>query len=55
MFYEESVIDGVLHFKTTPDGEWRPINAATLTGMLISCREACKAMATASGGTVDGK
>jgi hypothetical protein len=54
MFYEESVIDGVLHFKTTPEGEWRPITAATLTAMFISCRDACKAMATVSGGADGG-
>ncbi len=23
MYYEESIIDGVLHWRGTPDGEWR--------------------------------
>jgi len=26
MYYEEKMIDGVLHCRTTPDGEWRPAN-----------------------------
>ena len=24
MYYDEKMIDGVLHCRTTPDGEWRP-------------------------------
>lgn len=23
MYYEESVIDGVLHYRTTPNGKWK--------------------------------
>lgn len=28
MFYEEKLIDGVLHFRGTPDGEWQPMTLA---------------------------
>jgi|GEM_PF-2972206 len=26
MYYAERWIDGLLHYKTTPDGEWRPFS-----------------------------
>lgn len=34
MFYEEKVIDGVLHYRTSPDGDWRAKTAEQLTEML---------------------
>ena len=27
MFYEESMINGILHFRGTPTGEWRPVTS----------------------------
>ena len=38
MYYEEAVIDGVLHFRTTPDGEWISKTAAQLTEALMEAR-----------------
>lgn len=38
MYYEEAVIDGVLHYRTTPDGKWTPKTAAQLTELLIESR-----------------
>lgn len=26
MYYAEKMIDGVLHYRNTPDGEWRTVN-----------------------------
>ena len=37
MFYEEKVIDGTLHCRSTPGGEWRPAtsaHAATVNALL---------------------
>lgn len=31
MYYEESIIDGVLHIRSTPDGEWRKLSAEAIT------------------------
>lgn len=31
MFKEEEIIDGVLCWRSTPDGEWKPYTAAELT------------------------
>ena len=28
MYYEEKIINGVLHCRSTPDGEWRPATSA---------------------------
>ena len=38
MYYEEAVIDGVLHYRTTPDEKWTPKTAAQLTELLIEAR-----------------
>jgi hypothetical protein len=35
VYYEERVIDGVLHWRNTPDGEWTAYTAAQLTDRLI--------------------
>lgn len=34
MYYEERIIDGVLHFRFEPLAEFRPFTAAELTAML---------------------
>lgn len=31
MYHEESIIDGVLHIRSTPDGEWRKLSAEAIT------------------------
>lgn len=31
MYYEESIIDGVLHIRSTPNGEWRKLSAEAIT------------------------
>lgn len=38
MYYEEKVIDGVLHTRCTPNGEWTPCTAEQLTSMLMKAR-----------------
>ena len=30
MYHEETIIDGVLHWRGTPDGEWSPVSVASL-------------------------
>jgi hypothetical protein len=36
MYHEEKVIDGVLHFRTSPNGEWEPHTAVTLTRRVVA-------------------
>lgn len=38
MFYEETVIDGVLHWRGTPTGEWIAKTAQQLTEILLEAR-----------------
>ena len=38
MYYEEKIIDGVLHSRGTPDGKWEPVSVAVLTSMLLAAR-----------------
>ena len=39
MYYEESVIDGMLCHRGTPDGEWIPFTAEQLTAMYQANKE----------------
>ena len=39
MFLEEKVIDGVLHYRTTPSEEFQPYNLKQLTHRLVKLRE----------------
>ncbi len=39
MYYEESVIDGVLHWRGTPDGAFEPRTAKELTQLLLDLRK----------------
>lgn len=39
MYYEEKVIKGVLHFRTSPHGFWEPIPPERLTEMLVEARK----------------
>ena len=36
MYYEESVVDGVLHYKLSPESRWIPCSALLLTNRYIS-------------------
>lgn len=36
MYYEECIIDGILHYKTTPRGSWMPFSATLLTNKYVS-------------------
>ena len=38
MWYEEKVINGVLHYRGTPGGEWTPMTKEMLTGMILQLR-----------------
>lgn len=38
MFYEEKIIDGVLHWRVTPDGEWIQFTVQELTRLLVEAR-----------------
>jgi len=50
MYYEEKVIDGVLHFRTRPDGDFKPLTDKELTNRLVSAekdlREICAMLST---------
>ena len=35
MYYAETIINGVLHCRTTPNGEWRPLTPEQLTAKLV--------------------
>ena len=41
MYYEEKIIDGRLHFRTTPDGEWRILSTtkAVIVNLLMEFSE----------------
>lgn len=36
MYYVEKVINGVLHYKTTPNCKWKPISVEELTRRLVA-------------------
>lgn len=36
MDYDESVIDGILHYRTTPDGKWKSFSLVSMTDKYIS-------------------
>lgn len=31
MYYEERIIDGIVHCRSTPDGKWEPLSQHALT------------------------
>jgi len=39
MFYEEQVINGVLCWRGTPNGEWTPKTPEQLTKLLVDARD----------------
>jgi len=34
MYYKEKIINGILHYKTTPEGEWKEVSKETLSKRL---------------------
>lgn len=42
MYYEEKVIDGLLHYRMTPTGKFTPMTARNLTNALLAAREEIK-------------
>ena len=46
MYYEERVINGVLHFRTQPNGEWRQMSPEQLTAKLLVAQGNEKAIRT---------
>lgn len=38
MYYDEKMIDGILHWRGTPNGEWRPLTVEMLTRKLTESR-----------------
>ena len=38
MYYEERIIDGILHSRSTPDGAFEPISQRMLTMLLTAAR-----------------
>jgi len=47
MYYEEKLIDGILHWRGTPDGEWQIIPAEKL-GERVIAAEAFRAAVAAA-------
>lgn len=39
MYYQEKVINGILHFKLSPDGEWKPLSVEQLTHTIVMQRQ----------------
>jgi hypothetical protein len=35
MYYEEKLINGLLHWRGTPDGEWVPVSAERLSSRVV--------------------
>lgn len=48
LYYGEKLINGVLHWRETLDGEWKPMSPEKLTDLVIQLRKALQA-ATARG------
>ena len=39
MYYEEQVVNGVLSYRTTPNGKWEPCSLEIITTALVQARE----------------
>lgn len=39
MYYKESIIEGILMFKTSPYGEWKQVSAQELTRRLQNAQD----------------
>jgi len=38
MYYREKVIDGILCFQTTPNGEWKKLTSEQLTNKIVNLK-----------------
>jgi hypothetical protein len=45
MYYRETIIDGVLYCKTTPNGSWREVSNKALTKRLVDLEHKLKELA----------
>ena len=36
MYYEEKMIDGIIHYRGTPDGEWTPYTLKELSSRYVN-------------------
>ena len=39
MFYEEKIINGILMYRITPDGDWTQVSATKMTSRIASLEE----------------
>jgi hypothetical protein len=39
MYYDEKVIDGILHLRSIPNGEWEPMSQEQLTALVLTLRQ----------------
>jgi len=54
MFYEQKVINGVLHYRTIPDAEWMEMSKAMLTSKLMEAsRTAGRVISSVRAGSKD--
>lgn len=44
MYYEEKLIDGVLHWRGAPDGEWLPVPASKLSQRVLDAEQSIQAI-----------
>jgi len=44
MYYAEKMIDGILHYKTTPDGDWNPMSIQELSRRVVKAERECQEM-----------
>lgn len=35
MYYEEKIINGILHFRLMPEGRWKEMDKQSLTKMIV--------------------
>ena len=42
MYYEEKVIDGIMHFRTSPEGAWIKMSLEMLTTSYLQTKEQVK-------------
>ena len=42
MYYKETIINGVLYFKITPNGEWKEVSKETLSKRVVEAEAKVK-------------
>lgn len=53
MYYEEKTFSGILHYRTTPDGEWVAYTQKELTTLLLTARQQIVDILAEKGGEGD--